>query len=237
MTYLRAVLLVAGKDLRVELRSREQLVTLLFFALLVLVVFNFAFDFTVIDFVTLGPGVLWVAFIFSGVLAIGRSFQIEREQDRIQGILLSPIDRSAFYLGKVAATVLFMAVVEILIVPVAVVMFNFRFSGRILLAILALLLNTVGFAAVGTLFAAMTTSTRRSELLLPLLLFPRPCRSRWPPSRRRATSWPGARSPPTGTGSRCPPPTMSSFSRRPSCCSITSSRTRSLSRWWYHRGR
>jgi len=108
----------------------------------------------VIDFVTLGPGVLWVAFIFSGVLAIGRSFQIEREQDRIQGILLSPIDRSAFYLGKVAATVLFMTVVETLIVPVAVLMFNFHFSGRIALAILALLLSTVGFAAVGTLFAA-----------------------------------------------------------------------------------
>jgi heme exporter protein B len=172
VSYLRAVLLVAGKDLRVELRSREQAVTLLFFALLVLVVFNFAFDFTVIDFVTLGPGVLWVAFMFSGVLAISRSFQIEREQDRIQGILLAPIDRSAFYLGKVAATVLFMAAVEAILVPIAVVMFNFRFSGRIALVILALILNTIGFAAVGTLFAAMTTSTRRAELLLPLLLFP-----------------------------------------------------------------
>ena len=172
MSYWRAVLLVAGKDLRVEWRSREQVVTLLFFALLVLVVFNFAFDFTIIDFVTLGPGVLWVAFIFSGVLAISRSFQSEREQDRIQGILLAPIDRSAFYLGKVAATVLFMAAVEAILVPIAVVMFNFRFSGRIGLAILALVLNTVGFAAVGTLFAAMTTRTRRGELLLPLLLFP-----------------------------------------------------------------
>jgi len=97
---------------------------------------------------------------------------MERDQDRIQGILLSPVDRSAFYLGKVAAIVIFMAIVEGLIVPVAVVMFNFHFSGRILLAILALLLNTIGFAAVGTLFAAMTTCTRRGELLLPLLLFP-----------------------------------------------------------------
>jgi len=69
MTYLRTVLLIAGKDLRVELRSREQIITLVFFALLVLVVFNFAFDFTVIDFVTLGPGILWVAFIFSVVAA------------------------------------------------------------------------------------------------------------------------------------------------------------------------
>ncbi len=172
MRYLKSVLLVAGKDLRVELRSREQAITLLFFALLVLVVFNFAFGLTVIEFVSLGPGVLWVAFMFSGVLAIGRSFQIEREQERLQGILLSPIDRSAFYLGKVAATVLFMTAVECVIVPVAVVMFNFRFGGRIPLAILALVLNTIGFAGVGTLFAAMTTGTRRSEILLPLLLLP-----------------------------------------------------------------
>jgi heme exporter protein B len=172
VSYWRAVLLVAGKDLRIELRSREQVVSLLFFALLVLVVFNFAFDFTIIDFVTLGPGVLWVAFIFSGVLALNRSFQNEREQDRIQGILLAPIDRSAFYLGKVAATVLFMTAIEAILVPIAVVMFNFRFSGRIALTILALALNTVGFAAVGTLFSAMTTRTRRADVLLPLLLFP-----------------------------------------------------------------
>ena len=172
MSYWRAVLLVAGKDLRIELRSREQAVTLLFFALLVLVVFNFAFDFTIIDFVTLGPGVLWVAFMFSGVLALNRSFQNEREQDRVQGILLAPIDRSAFYLGKVAATVLFMAAVEAILVPIAVVMFNFRFSGRIVLVVLTLALNTVGFSAVGTLFSAMTTRTRRGDLLLPLLLFP-----------------------------------------------------------------
>ena len=172
MSYWRAVLLVAGKDLRIELRSREQAVTLLFFALLVLVVFNFAFDFTVIDFVSLGPGVLWVAFIFSGVLALNRSFQNEREQDRIQGILLAPIDRSAFYLGKVAATVLFMAAIEAILVPIAVVMFNFQFTGRIVLAILTLVLNTIGFAAIGTLFSAMTTRTRRGDLLLPLLLFP-----------------------------------------------------------------
>ncbi len=172
MSYFRTVWLVAAKDLRTELRSREQVVTLLFFALLVLVVFNFAFDFTIIDFVSLGAGILWVAFIFSGVLALGRSFQIEREQDRIQGILMAPIDRSAFYLGKVCATFLFMAAVEAVLVPVAVILFNFPFGPRVGAAILVLVLNTLGFAAVGTLFAAITTQTRRGELLLPLLLFP-----------------------------------------------------------------
>jgi heme exporter protein B len=172
MSYLRVVALIAAKDLKTELRSRDQVVTLVFFALLVLVVFNFAFDFTIIDFVTLGAGVLWVAFIFSGVLALNHTFQIEREQDRIQGILMAPVDRSAFYLGKVISTVLFMSAVETVIVPVSVLLFNYQFSSRIALVILVLILNTIGFAAVGTLFAAMTTQTRRSEMLLPLLLFP-----------------------------------------------------------------
>jgi heme exporter protein B len=172
MSYFRVVGLVAGKDLRTELRSREQAVSLFVFALLVLVVFNFAFDFTIIDFESLGPGILWVAFIFSGVLALNHSFRIEREQDRIEGILMAPIDRSAFYLGKVVATVLFMSGVELVLVPLSAILFNQPMTARIGLMILALVLNTIGFAAVGTLFAAVTTQTRRSEVLLPLLLFP-----------------------------------------------------------------
>lgn len=172
MSYWRTVLLIAARDIRTELRSREQVATLLFFSLLVLVMFNFAFDFTVIDFVALGPGILWVVFSFAGVLSISRSFQAEREDDRMQGVLLAPIDPSAFYLGKVAANVAFMAAVEAVVVPLSALLFNFRFGPAIGLAILVLILNTIGFAAVGSLFACMTTRTRRGELLLPLLLFP-----------------------------------------------------------------
>jgi heme exporter protein B len=172
MSYLRIVALVAAKDLRTELRSREQVLSLLVFAVLVLVVFNFAFDFTIIDFRTLGPGILWVAFIFSGILALNHAFHIEREQDRIDGILLAPIDRSAFYLGKVLSTVVVMATVEAVLVPLSAILFNQSITPRLGLLVLALVLNTVGFAAVGTLFAAITTQTRRSEVLLPLLLFP-----------------------------------------------------------------
>lgn len=172
MSYFRIVALVAGKDLRTELRSREQALSLFVFALLILVVFNFAFDFTIIDFQSLGPGILWVAFLFSGVLALNHSFRIEREQDRIEGILMAPIDRSAFYLGKVLATVLFMAAVEAVLVPLAAILFNQVLNARLGMMLLALILNTIGFAAVGTLFAAVTTQTRRSEVLLPILLFP-----------------------------------------------------------------
>ncbi len=172
MRYLRVIGLVAGKDLRTELRRPDQIVALLFFAGLVLVVFHFAFDFTVIDFASLGPGILWVAFIFSGVLALSHSFQMEREADRIEGILLAPIDSSAFYLGKVVSTVIVMAGVEAVLVPVSVLMFNYRFGADIGLTILVLILNTIGFAAVGTLLAAMTTQTRLGEMLLSLLLLP-----------------------------------------------------------------
>jgi heme exporter protein B len=172
MSYLRVVALVAGKDLLTEARSREQLTSLLVFSLLVLVVFNFAFDFTTADFTLLGPGILWVAFIFSGVLALNHSFRIEREEDRIEGILIAPIDRSAFYLGKVLSTVAVMAIVEAVIVPLSAILLNVPLEARLLWIVPALLLNTVGFAAVGTLFAAITTQTRRSEMLLPLLLFP-----------------------------------------------------------------
>jgi len=172
MSYLGIVALVAAKDLRTELRSREQALSLMVFALLVLVVFNFAFDFTILDFGSLGPGILWVAFIFSGVLALNHAFRIEREQDRIEGILLAPIDRSAFYLGKVLSTVIFMGTVEAVLVPLSAILFNQSITPRLGLMVLALVLNTIGFAAVGTLFAAITTQTRRSEVLLPLLLFP-----------------------------------------------------------------
>ena len=172
MSYFRTVLLIAGKDLRTELRSREQAVSLFVFALLILVVFNFAFDFMVVEFAGLGPGVLWVAFIFSGVLALNHAFRIEREQDRIDGILMAPIDRSAFFLGKLLSTALFMTAVEVVLVPLAAVLFNQPLTFRLVTLCPALALSTLGFAAVGTLFAAMTTQTRRSEMLLPILLFP-----------------------------------------------------------------
>lgn len=172
MSYLRTVLLITAKDLKTELRSREQALSLFVFALLILVVFNFAFDFAIVEFPVLGPGILWVAIIFSGVLALNHAFRIEREQDRIDGILMAPIDRSAFYLGKLLSTVLFMTAVEVVLVPLAGVLFNQPMTGRLLALLPALALNTLGFAAVGTLFAAMTTQTRRSEMLLPLLLFP-----------------------------------------------------------------
>ena len=168
----RAALLIASRDLRGELRRPGAALSLLVFALLVVVVFHFAFDLTAAEFVALGPGVLWVAILFSGVLALDRGFRVEREEGRIDGLLLAPMPRSALFFGKVASTCAVMAVVEVVLVPLAAILFNHPFGSWLPRLLPVLLLNTVGFAAVGCLFACITTQTRRGDLLLPILLFP-----------------------------------------------------------------
>jgi heme exporter protein B len=158
------------KELLVEVRTRETVLAGAVFALLVLVIFNFAFDLRVESVGAVAPGVLWVTVTFAGQLALGRSFARERDRRTLDGLMLAPVDRSALYLAKVLASLLFMLGVEVIAVPAFVALFNVRVDW-ILLA-LALLLGTVGLAGVGTLFAAMAAHTRAREVLLPLLLFP-----------------------------------------------------------------
>jgi heme exporter protein B len=168
----RHALLVAGKDLRGLRRRPEQILSLLVFALLLLVVFHFAFDFSAFEFATLGPGVLWAAVLFSGVLALDQSFRLEREEDRIDGLLMAPIDRSAIYGGKLLANVVVMMLVAAILTPLSAIFFNQPLDVWLLRLLPAAALNIVGIAAVGTLFAAVTTQLRQGDRLLPVLLFP-----------------------------------------------------------------
>lgn len=168
----RNALLVAAKDLRGLRRRPEQILSLLVFALLLLVVFHFAFDFSAFDFATLGPGVLWAAVLFSGVLALDQSFRLEREEDRIDGLLMAPIDRSAIYGGKMIANVAVMTLVALVLAPLSAIFFNQPLGLWLLRLLPAAGLHIVGFAAVGTLFAAVTTQLRQGDRLLPVLLFP-----------------------------------------------------------------
>jgi heme exporter protein B len=158
------------KDLLIEARGRETVLAGAVFALLVLVIFNFAFDLRVEDVSAVAPGVLWVTVTFAGVLSLGRSFARERDRRTLDGLLLAPMDRSALYLAKVIASVASMLVVEAVAVPVFIALFNLRVDLPLL--ILALALGTLGLAGVGTLFAAMAAHSRAREVLLPLLLFP-----------------------------------------------------------------
>jgi heme exporter protein B len=168
--YGRQVKALLWKELLVEVRARESVVAGTVFALLVLVVFNLAFDLRVDNAAEVAPGVLWVTIMFASVLSLGRAFARERDRRTLDGLLLAPMDRSALYLAKAAANAVSMLVVVAVAVPAALALFNLRVDLPLLL--LGLLLGTLGFAGVGTLFAAMAAHTRAREVLLPLLLFP-----------------------------------------------------------------
>jgi heme exporter protein B len=168
--FLRQLRTLIWKDLLVEARGRETVLAGAVFALLVLVIFNFAFDLRVENVAEVAPGVLWVTVTFAGVLSLGRAFARERDRRTLDGLLLAPIDRSALYLAKVVTSVVSMLVVELVAAPAFIALFNLVVNLPLL--ILALVLGTLGLAGVGTLFAAIAAHTRAREVMLPLLLFP-----------------------------------------------------------------
>ena len=171
MKFLRTVWLVAGKDLRSEMRSRENLITVLFFSVVVLVIFHFAFDLAEIDFLTVGPGLIWVAIAFSGMLGLQNSFAREQAEDGLAGLLLSAHDASAVYLGKALAGLVALLVAEAFFVPIAALLFNTDLRPVVWPLAVVLTVHTAGLVAVGTLFAAMAVKVRRGYLLLPVLQF------------------------------------------------------------------
>jgi len=169
MGYWRSVYVILKKDLLTEWRSREIFSSMFAFVVLVTLIFNFAFELRVEDVTKVAPGALWVAFAFAGVLGLNRSFILEKDKGCLEGLLLAPVDRSALFLGKWLGNLTFMAFVEIITLPIFSALFNVNLFRPALFLVLAL--GTLGFAGVGTLFAAMAVNTRAREIMLPLLLF------------------------------------------------------------------
>jgi heme exporter protein B len=169
--YLRKVAASVGKDIATEIRTKEMISSMFVFSLLIMFIFNFAFDLRAENIGALAPGVLWVAIAFAGMLGLNRSFVLEQDRGVLDGLLLAPVDRSAIYFGKMIGNVLFIGLVEIVILPVFIILFNQPAS---ILPMLAgvVILGTLGFAGVGTLFSAMAVHTRAREVLLPIMLFP-----------------------------------------------------------------
>lgn len=168
--YLQVLAAVLWKDVRIELRTKDMFTSMAVFAVLALLILNFAFDLRVPNKSTVAPGVLWVAIAFAGVLGLGRAFINEKDKGSLAGLLLAPVDRSAIYFGKMLANLVFILIVELFIVPLTVLFFNVSLISFSLL--LVLLLGTMGFAIVGTVFSALAVNTRAREVLLPVLLFP-----------------------------------------------------------------
>ena len=169
---IRFALAIAAKDIRAELRSKTALLSALVFAALVLVVFNFARDPTVLAASDLAPSVLWVTFALAAIVALNRAFNIERENAALDGLLLAPVSREALFVGKMLANLAFVGTVELVTLPLFTLFFNVNL-GRALPGILGVTaLATIGFVAVGTIFSAMAVRTRFAELMLPVLLLP-----------------------------------------------------------------
>src|SRR5512136_1894712 len=171
MTYLNKVAAIIAKDVAAELRTREMFSSMGVFAILVIIVFNFALELTERQIVeTATPGALWVTIIFAGMLGLNRSLSVELDKGCLDGLLLTPVDRSAIFFGKALGNTLFMLVVAIVVLPLFVVFFDVPLVQP--WVILIVVLGTLGFAGVGTLLSSMAVNTRAREVMLPILLFP-----------------------------------------------------------------
>ena len=169
MMFLDQALAILWKDIRCELRSKQTWMGMGMFALLVLVIFNFAFDLRVDNKAAIAPGALWVAFVFASLLGLGRTIASEREKGLMDRLMLCPVDRKAIFLAKLLGNLLFIGVVEVVALPVFAVLFDVPLFGALLPIVL---LGTLGVATIGTLFSAMAAATQARELLLPILVFP-----------------------------------------------------------------
>lgn len=170
--FLRTALLVLRKDVQIELRSYEILSTTVFFAVSCVAILSFAFVNEGSAPPGTAAGILWIAIAFAGTLALGRTFERERYGETLKALLLAPAPRPAIYLGKLLGIVTLMCATEALLVPLVAFFFAAPLFVRPGLLIVLLLLGTVGYAAVGTLFAAMLVRARTRDVMLPILLYP-----------------------------------------------------------------
>jgi heme exporter protein B len=170
--FLRVAWLVVRKDLTVEVRSREILYTTVFFAVACVLVFSFALVKEGRPLEDAAAGILWIAIAFAGTLALGRTFERERHAETLRALMLAPVSRPAIYVGKLLGVVLLLGIVEAVLVPLIGLLFHAPIAERPIELVGLLLCGTVGFAAVGTLFAAMLARARSRDVMLPILLYP-----------------------------------------------------------------
>jgi heme exporter protein B len=169
---MRKIWFIFRKDLLIEFRTKDSLTSMLFFGIVVLVIFNFSLGSLHDTIRPAVPGILWVAFAFSGTLGLNRLFAAEKENGCLQGLLMIPADRGAIYLGKMLASFFFMLIAEAVIFIIGLVLFNLTVWAEIPYLVLVFVVGTLGFTAVGTLLSAISVNTKLREVLLPLMLFP-----------------------------------------------------------------
>lgn len=172
MSHWRKLMALIWKDLLAEFRTKEMLSSMLMFALIVVVVFNFTFDPGSRAAREASSGILWVAFTFAGVLGLYRSLVHEVERGCLQGLILAPVEYGLIFLGKAVGNAIFIFLIELPTFVLFAIFFNFDFWQQLDKLAVIFFLGTIGFAAVGTLLSAISVNTRTREIMLPILLFP-----------------------------------------------------------------
>lgn len=172
MLFLRQTLTVTAKDLRSELRTKEAVNASLSFALVILILFSFAFDPTSETTREIAGGLLWLVFAFAGVLVLNRSFARELPNDCLEALISSPVPGAALFLGKALANYVLLVAIEVVCLPVFGVFYNVTWYSQPAQLALVLLLATWGVTVVGTVFSALTVNLRLREVMLPMLVYP-----------------------------------------------------------------
>jgi heme exporter protein B len=172
MNFFSTIRWIIWKDLVSELRSRESVSSMLFFALAVLLIFSFSFSMDREAVRELIAGVMWVAFGFTGMIGLGKSFTVELQNDCLEALQISPASKGAIYLGKLLANLLFILSVEVILLPLFALFFNLEILEKLPVLLVIMIGGTLGLSALGTLFSALTVQIRAREVMLPILLLP-----------------------------------------------------------------
>ncbi|MCF8720017.1 heme exporter protein CcmB [Nitrospina gracilis] len=170
--YFQQIGAIAAKDFSTEFKTRELFSSMFVFGLLVILIFIFSVDLSLVNANAVGPGVLWVAILFAGTLGLNRSFTLEKENGCLQGLILTPVDRSAIYFGKMVSNLVFLLVMEAFLLPVFMVFFNIDLVSHLGPLLVVLFLGTLGFSALGTLLSSLSSNLKTREIMLPILLYP-----------------------------------------------------------------
>jgi len=170
--YFNQVAAIVWKDLATELKTRELFSTMFVFSVLVILIFIFSINLSIVKATEVGPGVLWVAFLFAGTLGLNRSFMLEKENGCLQGLILTPADRTTIYFGKFISNLVFLLIMEAFILPLFMVFFNVDLLAHLGPLLVVILLGTVGFCALGTLLSSLASNLKTREVMLPILLYP-----------------------------------------------------------------
>ncbi|NIO08695.1 MAG: ABC transporter permease [Deltaproteobacteria bacterium] len=172
MKTMQQIYCLIWKDVLLEIRRRENLLSMFFFGTVLLFIFHFSFEMPPEQTMEMAPGLLWLAFVFTGTLSLTQLFHVEKENQCLEALLLCPMDRGAFYLSKVLFNLILMVLVEIVVFPLFAILFNADIWTQFPSLLSIVVLGTIGFCALGALFSGLTLRARAKELLLPLILFP-----------------------------------------------------------------